>query len=602
MTATEKQRLLRIGLVLSLIALFLSGCPNKNTRPETDAEVTGPNSLAVISPPGRDVGLLPGESVTLRVRYTSSEGDPLPGRKVGFSLIGETGGSTLSNPETSTNEDGLAEMGLMAGYTESFFEVAVSAEAAPGLNYSVAVSDAGFGSLVTTTSYSGVNESDLFSKIEVSLYLSRSCAELSRLRPSRAEKKRQLETLDDEALFEFLPIDTPYSITAIAWGQEQQEQAFGCVEVGPDALKQNTTLETVISMEDLLPSPSENYVVRSEIQLHPSHYETFEPHLRPWLLMGACDYGCAQSLLDCLVGALETPTAEPSEVICGLPNPTSTLGKEITELRGAPSNRCRGETTSGGLLSLDKALQETGGEEETIARLKELARWDAKALLSFTLSSSLFFRETGSPGGWVADHSLLTARFPEVFGQPSVSLISLGAPHLTAYSVSSDLTAGAPASLSLGEHAFALRLGRLFLEVLNSAYLGATSPTVNDGLKHLWNAEAMGANSACEGIDSIVCAELRRPEGCLGDSCELALRALAHRLEESLHTLDSTGTNLNISAGAASLNDEDRDMEAEVLGSLENPGLWQIQIHLPGVGEIALEVPFLASMPINPIR
>ncbi len=594
----------RLCFLTFCLSVALFGCSDTAGQPDPDGEITGPNLLTILSPPGRDIGLVPGESITLKVRYTDHTSDPLAGEEILFAMRGETGGSTLAQPKAVTDQNGIATMLLMAGYEESFFDVDVTAESAPLVRYNVAVSDAGFGSLIVFTDYEGMHNPEDLKQIQASLYLGRTCSELEMSDPIIAEKVRTLESLQDNAVFGFLPLLSSYAVTILSKNDEGKKETFGCKEIRENALKPNAFLQTIIIMHDLVPNPSDLYEVRSEVVLPSGENggEQIMTALRPWTFMGECDYGCAESFLDCLQSALENPETDPEDLTCGNTTPTNELGLKIEDLRGQKVARCRTGWTEGNSPSLDKILQESVCREESTAKLKALAQTESSALLRFTIYSMMSFRSIGVPGQWVADHVLKTARFYDAFGMPSVDIQSIGAPITRANSILIEKEPSSPMVLLFEEHGFSIRPGRLLLQVLNSHYLGASIPSVLSGLEHLLSGNSTDTERACTSIDKIICSEIQQPEGCLEDACESAMIASAHRLETSLLSIDPVGQDLFFLGGEVTMMDMNRDLEAEKLGTVDAPGFWDSYLKTSADDLFYLEIPFIAAKPIIPVN
>lgn len=595
---------IHLCFLILYLSVALLGCSGPAEPPDPDGTITGPNKLTILSPPGRDIGLVPGESITLKIRYTDHTGDPLANGEILFAMRGETGGSTLAQPKTVTDQNGIAQMLLMAGYEESFFDVDVTAVSAPSVKYNVAVSDAGFGSLIVYTDYEGMHQPEVLKQIQASLYLGRTCTELKMSDPIIAERVRFLESLQDNAVFGFLPLSSSYAVTVVSRSDEGKKETFGCKEIRENALKPNAYLETIIPMTDLVPNLSDLYEVRSEVVLPSGENGSGQimTALRPWTFIGECDYGCGESFLDCLQSALENPETDPEDLTCGNTIPTNELGLKIEDLRGQKVARCRSGWTESNSPSLEKELQESVCREESTAKLQALAQTESLALLRFTIYSLMSFRSIGVPGQWVADHVLKTARFYEAFGIPSVDIQSIGAPITIANSILIEKDPSSPMVLLFEEQGFSIKLGRLLLQVLNSHYLEAPIPSVRSGLERLLSANSTDTESACTSIDKIVCSKIQQPEGCLEDACESAMIAWAHKLETGLLSIDPAGKDLFFLGGEVTMMDMNQDLEAEKLGSIDAPGFWDSYLKTSTDDLVYLEIPFIAVKPIIPVN
>lgn len=112
------------------------------------------------------------EQTALTVRYADENGDALSGAAVQFALVGRAHDSSLSDVAKNTDANGLVSIALTAGTAPSVFQVRVSAERATPLLFDVAVSDAGFGSLIVRAE--GSETRDVVSH-RISLFTEVSC-------------------------------------------------------------------------------------------------------------------------------------------------------------------------------------------------------------------------------------------------------------------------------------------------------------------------------------------------------------------------------------------------------------------------------------------
>jgi hypothetical protein len=82
-----------------------------------DGGTTGKASLEVLDPPGQEVGLAYGETVSLRVRFLDATGAPQAGVDVDFAISSgaDAAGSTLSAGSDVTDGAGIARVDLVAG-------------------------------------------------------------------------------------------------------------------------------------------------------------------------------------------------------------------------------------------------------------------------------------------------------------------------------------------------------------------------------------------------------------------------------------------------------------------------------------------------------
>jgi hypothetical protein len=535
----------------------------------------------------------------LQVAYADSEGAPIAGGTVSFALLGEAGGATLQSPETVTGEDGLARMELNAGFEEAFFQVEATAEGAGPVRYSVAVSNAGFGALDVGLLYAGQRSDEELASITLRLYAETTCRQLDPVEEGSPHKIRTLASFDERAQLGFLPLDAGHAVSAVGADEEGHPLVWGCVDIISGRLREGIVLSTELPVSDTYASPAEGYVVHTDLYLNMEANEIREA-LRPWLDMGSCPYGPAQALLDCLVGAVETPSAEPSELSCQ-EAATTPLAVEITSLRGVLSGRCRSALDANGMDSLEKTLQDEGTVQEQIARLQSLEADGGRAVGHLQLVSYLAVVED-PPGGWLGTHRLWAARFPDVFNVPSYQASQLMLPAIEARLISLFRTPQDPERLLVAPHELTVRPSRLIRLALVEAYLAGRPVTSTlEGLEELWQPEQLGAEQACSHIDEIVCAATRRQDGCVLEACQLAMGALAHRLEAGLTELEAEQADLIFSSGHATMIDSDHDLEAESLGTQEAPGEWEAEVWLGQHSQEPTAV-FTGHAPVTPIE
>lgn len=189
---------------------------------ETDAATPDGSRLTRLGASSLTLGY--GEESTLRVRYVDAVGAPRRDETVRFALTGSTADSSLISLEDRTNDDGVAEVTLRAGQQEAVFSVRISAARAPVIYVDVAVSNAGFGTLVVALAYDGARNP---MQRTVSLHAGASCDDMS-----VPATRRQSTAYHDptDARFLALPSGISYAVRARLEGRNLIQLAEGCTD------------------------------------------------------------------------------------------------------------------------------------------------------------------------------------------------------------------------------------------------------------------------------------------------------------------------------------------------------------------------------------
>jgi len=196
---------------------------------------------------GRRVRLTFGEQTSIDVLVTDADGEPLPDKRVNFALVGRIQGATLTGLNAVTNADGEVSNSLIAGMMTGTFAVRVSLPGAKDLDLDVAVSDAGFGTLVVTAAYQGtrlVVRRVVFAQADVG------CGEAERM---VGDPMATLGEADEAAKFLALPAGVTYAVTAIGEGENGSIVAQGCVDGVSVGASREVEATIVWSDEPLLP-------------------------------------------------------------------------------------------------------------------------------------------------------------------------------------------------------------------------------------------------------------------------------------------------------------------------------------------------------------
>jgi hypothetical protein len=546
--------------------------------------------LAVLDPPGPDVGLPPGEQRALRVRYTDAAGRAFPGARIQFAIFGDPRGSTLSADSVYTNEAGEAEVQIRAGAAVCHFEVRVTAEHAEGATFYLEVSNAGFGSLSIRAAYTGgIAEKDL-PLVRYLLYLDagQGCRALSPQDPPLALRERSTTALAEPVAFKALPINVDHAILAIASDAKLRPRAAGCVEIPRAVLKANRQLISLVELRDLPPTVVGRYGLSSSFVLPKPPQPGSRPihdALQPLGDLTDCPLDPAQLLLDCMIDALGP--APHDCVPGGSPSPAAAA---LIEERGAlDAKGCRGVLTPRGTVSLEQQLDaalKAGGATSMIESLQGLVASSEKALEhGFRLESELeILAVDPKASAAVASHRLLSLSFGPKGATSAVLLVGeIGLPSPLALPVTASLGAGW--RLLLADHGFTLRFGRLAREAIGKLVLGpAGLPESSDALAQelvtrVQRQDAGTKLKGCAALSATACQAARLPIGCLLAACPVGTSALGSYLDAGFAAIAGTDTDFSLK-GTVDLIDADGDLRVDALGTTEAPGSWDAWLKL----------------------
>lgn len=201
--------------------------------------------LALVSE--RRVRLAFGEQTSIEVLVTDADGEPQPEARVNFALVGRVQDATLTSLGAITNSDGEATDMLVAGMKTATFVVRVSLPGAESLDVDVAVSDAGFGTLVVVAPYAGIRtvvRRVVFAQANID------CGEAER---TVGDPMASFGEADETASFLALPAGVTYAITAIGEGLDGSTVAQGCVDGVLVRVNREVEATIVWSNEPLLP-------------------------------------------------------------------------------------------------------------------------------------------------------------------------------------------------------------------------------------------------------------------------------------------------------------------------------------------------------------
>lgn len=235
---------MRFFRILSLFALAMStACGGEDPMlptpppPTVDDPVYGIQLLV-----DQSHELAVGDSLSFRARYVDDRGSPITDGTVSFALVGQANDATLSRTDALTDENGIVSGTLFASSMPTTFQVRLNAQYAAPVSLAIAVSDAGFGTIVTEI----VDESEVpVSRWLVGLFRDEPCS--SEMLEARGERFRTLPA-GETSLELRVPATVVYSIVARGESASGELRAFGCVEdiqLDSDEVKEVAIVATV---------------------------------------------------------------------------------------------------------------------------------------------------------------------------------------------------------------------------------------------------------------------------------------------------------------------------------------------------------------------
>lgn len=569
---------------LTVLAIVVAAAACPPTEVHDDAGSAG-RKLEVVKPYGPDVGLRPGQEALLKVRYTEAGGAPIQGAEVRFAIYGDPRGSTLSSDRATTGPDGAAALTVRAGASTARFQVRASASLAADASFFIEASDAGFGSLQVEGAYSGSTARVLLTDVLWYLLRSGSCVGVDPMNPGEVQRTRKTTGLEQEVLFEALPVNLDHRFLARASTADGKARAVGCVELPASALRVDQKLSLTLKLSDVQPVLAGTYSLTSTITLPAGSSGTTWPRpladaLSPFADLADCPHDPAEKLLDCITDALDSGDA----LDCQVTAPSAKTSALVLE-RGAISQGCRGDLTSRGTPSLDKQLSTAmlAADPKVLAALAQVEPSARAVLGEVQILSTLSLSNLDSAGRALASHRLDSVAFGGTGKQQSFKASDIG----LAIPAASALEARVQNwHLSLPSHALSLRfglLGRLALGqgVLVPSGLPETSAALLTKVATL--ATTMQGSkklSGCAAIDAMACKAARLGSGCLGTACDAGIAALASHLDAGFSALDQHKAADLTLRGEADLHDTDGDLDVDALGSSTVKGLWHLRMQL----------------------
>lgn len=577
--------------MMALAALGAGGGCGDNLVPEAPGDGgTATATLAVLTPPGDSLGLTFSERTALRVRYSDSDGQPIAGAEVAFSLVSapneSAGGATLAAPTAITGTDGIAAVDVIAGAERANFRVEAQAAMAANAIFFVAVAEGGFTTLVATPAHAGARPEEVFEGIELRLFRADtiSCANVDiDALPAADYPPRTVAAFSEAATFVNVPATE--GATLVAWGVAGESAiASGCVDIAGQAVRAGRQVNLLITVADRALALAPTAVI-STLDLDPiAAAVAAAGDDDAWAILG-CPVGPGQLALDCALDA----AASDGEVDCRATG-SGPLLDAIAGHRGASDeNGCRPLTTTAGDPSIDALLAgaiATGGTFPTGDDLAALLAVRRDLLSSVVIESRL---TPITPS--VASHTLTTLR-PGAAGDVAIDVGASSRPVISAQ-VPITITA---ANVVAGEHGFSLRYGDAAATAFDSRALGPaglSGQAASLGTALVAAAEDPdSARSGCAAISAVACEAAGQGLTCLEAACATGAGVLDGELAAWLGDLSGGGLDLSWS-GAAPITDSDFDLIIDPIGGPGRPaGAWSARMTLKDQGEVVLSGAF----------
>lgn len=534
----------RCGWLLGVVcALAACDGPSSPGAQDDAGPVTGTDRLEPADG-SNELGLKFGTSGVLRVEFLDADGNPRPGRRVDFALVGEARGSTISAASSTTDGDGIASVVVRAGQTLTTFKVRASSTNAGEVVFFVSVNERGiFAALdVRALPAEGVDVTGglafrLYDRVETGV----SCATISPFAPPEGGRLKTAATAAEAVNFGTLEPTHDQTLLVVP-DTGGVPEVGGCVDLLHDRLIVGATVLALVPLHRLEIVPAGSYLVTSRLEVG-----TLDRVADAFAAL-ACPLAPADVFIDCLIDAR---TSSPEDPLDCVPYKDDydilidSVGAMLWAHRGGLTQGCRDATipltTS---PSLEKALHDQllALAPTATQALGQAAVPDAvaQALSQVTLESQLYLDPTPAPDRWIAVHVLRGATWTNAAGSATfpVVLATEGLPRIGAAGV--PVTLSSTGELAIGAHELSLRFGRLTREAAGALlFVPHGLPADSAGLVAAFTAALMsGHPSACDGLDLLLCPAAGLTAGCLGTSCTDALAAMPAAIDARLLAFD----------------------------------------------------------------
>jgi hypothetical protein len=541
----------------------------------------------------------PGSTGRASFLLTTLAGIPKPNERLDFSVIddpqtptNDLAGATLAASSGLTDSAGVG-MVTVAGGLRAMFRLSARHPRAGTAEVLVDVTEGMEGTLAAVaTPVAGSTVTSQVTSVDVRVIDARFCNELSLISPPIPARPVKTVAPGVPADFNVSNLST---IAIVAQGRDDDGKlrAAGCIDVPGETIVPGNVVWVYVPLSELDPIPRGTFVLSSHFSL--AKRELAQRLAAPWQDLADCPLDPGQIWLDCAIDALGSPAAgDPLDCV---PAPTGEgdLADLIMTRRGvaALGSSCRASTfgAAGGEQSLDAKVARLFPSPASgpVAGLPSLGVTLASILNDFTLGSTLTVEATASPGLFQATHTLRSALFQVGGTMATVDVVAQGNPAAQTPFVPVATDAG---TLSIDAHRLSLRLGSLAhvafskVALVGHGWPAATRPY----LDMLFGLAASGTGAArkvgCDALDTLVCADVGRPDGCLRAACVAGQAALAARLDGAFALVDGDGGDLQLSGSAAMADDNDDGFADRLGASQQDPGLWTAQIRARAGTEI----------------
>ena len=490
--------------------------------------------------------LMPGEEAQLRLRYETADGEAIGGEHVSFALVGRAQDTSLSNLDVVSDSDGVAENQVMAGEQVAIFQIRVSANGARELYVDVAVSDAGFGTLLVNAEYQGNR------KVSQRTVVARANMECDG-EPEQPGDPMVTLTDSEPAMFLALPAETAYAVIAVALGPDLVKLASGCVD--GVVVRADDEINVQVSFVDEPLSTVGDYVLRAELDTQApatSLLEVFSAAAETRIntdSSGEIVEATAEARL--LLDALErTLSSDEYGSMAGFADAAESLNTE----RLAPTST----------PTLDQSLQAALNalDQGPFQAVLEMARLGELSIASTTLHADLQLdRANGHlPITWV---STRLEAMPIVAGTPPL-VVELTADDTTAEAVflaDQDI-------VKLVQVRFRVPFGSLASQVLRRAVSEPEAGGRGDELREILGCGTFGQWLSQQALMQDAC-----DADCVLSTCNRAINSILSAAEAQLLLLDDSRPTMTLS-GELRLTDEDGDLVVETLVADALMGSW----------------------------
>ncbi len=239
--------------VLLLTAGCARGGPGVLYDP-ADPQQQEQSRLELLEPSPEDPVLVLGYGATgqIRVRLTLEDGTPIEGAPIRFELppAADPRGSRLAASEARTDEDGVAEMSVMAGMETATFAVQPTFRD-QRLSVTVAVSDVNKGKIRVSMRYEGSQPLDAFYG---TLYRGARCDELQPgSMPTPLQTAPRVGSVTAPILFVDLDPGEDYAVFVMAYLDGEVFAAYGCADRVAVMERAETPVDVTLTDIDLPP-------------------------------------------------------------------------------------------------------------------------------------------------------------------------------------------------------------------------------------------------------------------------------------------------------------------------------------------------------------